>query len=97
MVIVANDLKVKGVSILESMLEKLDEVLISIRGINRFVVVDIKRYNYLRECELEKALRDAQDDIKNGRSRVLSSGEHFKEIDDALRDWIYRKIWEKAF
>jgi hypothetical protein len=76
----------RSISILESMLEKLDEVLISIRGINRFVVVDIKRYNYLRECELEKALRDAQDDIKNGRSRVLSSGEHFKEIDDALRD-----------
>ncbi len=86
MVISANDLKVKGVSILETMLEKLDEVLISIRGKNRFVVVDIKRYNYLRECELEKALRDTQEDIANGNSRVLSSEEHFKELDDALRD-----------
>jgi len=86
MVIPANDLKIKGVSIIETMLEKLDEVLISIRGKNRFVVVDMQRYNYLRECELEKALRDAQDDIANGRSRVLSSQEHFDEIDNALRD-----------
>lgn len=86
MVIPANDLKIKGVSIIESMLEKLDEVLISIRGKNRFVVVDMNRYNYLRECELEKALRDVQDDIANGRSRVLSSEEHFKELDNALRD-----------
>ena len=86
MVIPANDLKIKGVSIIESMLEKLDEVLISIRGKNRFVVIDMNRYNYLRECELEKALRDAKEDIANGRSRVLSSEEHFKELDSALRN-----------
>jgi PHD/YefM family antitoxin component YafN of YafNO toxin-antitoxin module len=86
MVIPANDLKIKGVSIIESMLERLDEVLISIRGKNRFVVIDMQRYNYLRECELEKALRDAQEDITNGRSRVLSSKKHFEELDNALRD-----------
>ena len=86
MVIPANDLKTKGVSIIETMLEKLDEVLISIRGKNRFVVVDMQRYNYLRECELEKALRDAKDDITHGHSRILTSKEHFKELDSALRD-----------
>ena len=86
MVIPANELKIKGVSIIEKMLEKLDEVLISIRGKNKYVVIDMNRYNYLRECELEKALRDVQEDRKNGRSRVLSSEEHFKELDDALRN-----------
>ena len=86
MVIPANDLKTKGVSIIESMLETLDEVLISIRGKNKYVVVDMKRYNYLRECELEKALRDTQEDIENGRSRVLTSEQHFEELDNALRD-----------
>lgn len=86
MVIPANQLKVKGVSIIETMLEKLDEVLISIRGKNKYVVIDMKRYNYLRECELEKALRDVQEDRANGRSRILSSEEHFKELDDALRN-----------
>ena len=86
MVIPANDLKIKGVSIIESLLETLDEVLISIRGKNRYVVVDMKRYNYLRECELEKALRDTQEDLKNGRSRILTSTQHFEELDNALRD-----------
>jgi len=86
MVIPANELKIKGVSIIETMLEKLDEVLISIRGKNKYVVINMNRYNYLRECELEKALRDVQEERKNGRSRVLSSEEHFKELDDALRN-----------
>jgi PHD/YefM family antitoxin component YafN of YafNO toxin-antitoxin module len=86
MVIPANDLKTKGVSIIESMLETLDEVLISIRGKNKYVVVDMNRYNYLRECELEKALRDTEEDLKNGRSRVLTSSQHFEELDNALRD-----------
>ncbi len=86
MVIPANELKVKGVSVIEAMLDKLDEVLISIRGKNRYVVIDLNRYNYLRECELEKALRDVREDIANGRSRVLSTEEHFKELDNALRD-----------
>ena len=86
MVIPANDLKTKGVSIIESMLETLDEVLISIRGKNRYVVVDMNRYNYLRECELEKALRDTQEDLKNGRSQILTSAQHFEELDNALRD-----------
>ncbi len=86
MVISANELKIKGVSAIETMLEKLDEVLISIRGKNRYVVIDMNRYNYLRECELEKALRDVREDIANGRSRILSAEEHFKELDDALRD-----------
>jgi PHD/YefM family antitoxin component YafN of YafNO toxin-antitoxin module len=86
MVIPANELKTKGVSIIEKMLETLDEVLISIRGKNKYVVIDMNRYNYLRECELEKALRDVQEDRANGRSRVLSSEEHFKELDNALRN-----------
>lgn len=97
MTIPANELKVKGVSVIETMLEKLDEVLISIRGKNRFVVIDMNRYNYLRECELEKALRDAQEEIANGRSRVLSSEEHFKELDNALQNWIYPTVWKKTF
>jgi len=58
-------------------------VLISIRGKNRYVVVDIDRYNYLRECELEKALRDVRKDIADGKSRVSSAEEHFKELDNA--------------
>lgn len=84
MIISANELKVKGVSVLENMLEKLDEVLISVRGKNKYVVVDIKRYEYLRECELEHAYRQVQDDINNGRYDTMSVEEHMKELRDAI-------------
>jgi hypothetical protein len=86
MVIAANDLKTKGVSILDSMLESLDEVMISVRGKNRYVVVDMERYNYLRECELEQALRETQEDIANGNYDTKSMSDHMKELKDALSD-----------
>lgn len=84
MIISANDLKVKGVSVLESMLGKLDEVLISVRGKNKYVVVDIERYEYLRECELEQAYREVQEDMKHGNYDGKSVEEHMKELRNAV-------------
>ena len=86
MIIAANDLKTKGVSVLESMLEKLDEVLISVRGKNKYVVVDIERYNYLRECELLQALKETKEEIKNGEYDTMSVSEHIKELENAISD-----------
>jgi len=86
MIISANDLKVKGVSLLDNLLSTLDEVLISVRGKNKYVVVDMARYEYLRECELEQAYREVQADIKNGKSKVMTAEEHIKALDDALQD-----------
>ena len=86
MVIAANDLKTKGVSILDSMLGSLDEVMISVRGKNKYVVVDMERYNYLRECELEQALRETREDIANGNYDTKSVSDHMKELKDALSD-----------
>ena len=86
MTITANDLKVKGVGILESMLSKLDEVLISVRGQSRYVVVDIERYEYLRECELEHAYAEVQKERAEGKSRIMSAEEHIAELEDALQD-----------
>ncbi len=84
MIISANDLKTKGISILEGVFEKLDEVLISVRGKNKYVVVDIERYKYLRECEIEQAYGDVKKDIENGNSTVQKVNEHMKELRDAL-------------
>ncbi|SFV89817.1 HigA protein (antitoxin to HigB) [hydrothermal vent metagenome] len=86
MTISANDLKTKGISLLDNLLSTLDEVLISVRGKTKYVVVDMERYEYLRECELEQACREAQADIKAGRSKTMSAEEHLKELDDALQD-----------
>ena len=43
--ITANDLKSRGVSVLEAALENQDEAVISVRGKPRFVVMDIEHYS----------------------------------------------------
>ncbi len=86
MTIAANDLKTKGVSVLENMLEKLDEVLISVRGKNKYVVVDMERYNYLRECELLQVLKETKEEIQNGEYDTMSVSEHIKELENAISD-----------
>ena len=63
----ANELKVKGVSAIEAMLANQPEVIISVRGKDRFVVMDIEHYHYLRECELEAALSQSRADLAEGR------------------------------
>jgi len=80
MTIAANDLKVKGVTLLDQLLSSLDEVLISVRGKNKYVVVDIERYEKLREYELEHALREVREEIKSGASRHMSAQEHIEAV-----------------
>jgi len=62
------------------------KLLISVRGKNKYVVLDMARYEYLRECELEKAYRDTQEEIKNGNSKTMTAKQHLQELDDALQD-----------
>ncbi|MCX5813705.1 MAG: type II toxin-antitoxin system Phd/YefM family antitoxin [Proteobacteria bacterium] len=66
-VITANELKTKGVMALDKATGSGEEAIISVRGKNRFVVLPIEQYNYLRECELEAALREARDDLAKGK------------------------------
>jgi prevent-host-death family protein len=79
-IITANELKTKGVAALDKATDAGEEIIISVRGKSRFVVLPIEKYNYLRECELEAALREAQDDLKNGRMTRESVEQHVKRI-----------------
>ena len=63
----ANDLKTKGVAAIEAALRERPEALVSVRGKDRFVVMDIDHYRYLRECELAAALAESQADLDEGR------------------------------
>jgi prevent-host-death family protein len=78
--ITANELKTKGVSILNDETADGTEVIITVRGKNKFVVLPIKKYNYLRECELEAALLESKRDIKEGRFVKESVEKHIKRI-----------------
>lgn len=58
--ITANELKTRGVSSIEMALQEEDEAIISVRGQDRYVVIDVETYNHLRVCELEAALYPGQ-------------------------------------
>jgi PHD/YefM family antitoxin component YafN of YafNO toxin-antitoxin module len=78
--ITANDLKTKGITAIESMLAEQSEAMISVRGKDRFVVMDVEHYNYLRECELEAALAQSRADIAAGRLVRESPQAHVDRI-----------------
>lgn len=58
--ITANEIKAHGIAALEAALENAPDAVISVRGKDRFVVMDIAHYRHLRECELESALHEAK-------------------------------------
>ncbi|MDE2234941.1 MAG: type II toxin-antitoxin system Phd/YefM family antitoxin [Gammaproteobacteria bacterium] len=76
----ANKLKTKGVSAIAEALTDAPEAAVSVRGNNRFVVMDIEHYHYLRECELAAALAESQADLDAGRFVEESVGAHLKRL-----------------
>jgi len=79
--ITANELKTQGVSVIQAELEQQTEAIISVRGKQRFVVVDIEHYNYLRECELSAAIIESENDIKAGRFTEESAEAHLARLE----------------
>ena len=82
----ANELKVRGISAIETVLAQQPEAIISVRGKERFVVMDISHYHHLRECELEAALMQSKADIAAGRARQETAQNHMARLDDLLKD-----------
>jgi len=76
----ANDLKTKGIAAIEAALLDQLEGIVSVRGKDRFVVMDLDRYHYLRECELESALAETRADLAAGRFVVESAEDHMWRI-----------------
>lgn len=74
----ANDLKTKGIAAIEAVLADRPEAIVSVRGKDRFVVMDITQYHYLRECELEAALAETHADVAAGRFVKESAAAHVK-------------------
>lgn len=77
----ANDLKTRGVAAIEAALAERPEAVVSVRGKERFVVMDIAHYHYLRECELEAALAETRADLAAGRVIEESAEAHLSRLD----------------
>jgi prevent-host-death family protein len=85
-VLTANDLKTKGISDIERVLQNEQEVVISVRGKPRYVVMDIAHYDFLRECEIAAAWLQTRDDIAAGRFRRETADGHMARIQDEFAD-----------
>lgn len=83
-ILTANELKTRGVSAVEEGLQDNDELLISVRGQERYVVMNIEKYNRLRELELAAALAEAKADYETGRYTTETVEEHMKRVANEL-------------
>ena len=78
--ITANELKTKGVSVVENALQSDDEAIITVRGKDKYVIIDMNKYNKLRDYELEIALLEARADVAKGRVKRESVAAHMKRV-----------------
>ncbi|QEY17479.1 type II toxin-antitoxin system Phd/YefM family antitoxin [Cellvibrio sp. KY-GH-1] len=79
-VLPANDLKTKGISAVEARLAVDEEVIISVRGQDRYVIMDLEKYNKLREYELAMAVQEAKADVEAGRFVTESVADHMRRV-----------------
>jgi PHD/YefM family antitoxin component YafN of YafNO toxin-antitoxin module len=78
--ITANDLKTKGIPVIENCLNHQDEAIITVRGKPRYVVMTMEHYDHLRDCELEAALQEVKRDLVNGDFIQESAADHVSRV-----------------
>ena len=78
--ITASELKTKGVSVVEHALHSNGEAIITVRGKDTYVIIDMSKYSKLRDYELEIALLEARADVAEGRVKRESVAAHVKRI-----------------
>ena len=76
----ANDIKTKGIGVIKKALKNEPESIITERGREKFIVLDLKRYNQLREYELEAALQDSMHEVEKGEYIEETVEEHVKRL-----------------
>ena len=81
--ITANELKTKGITAINKAVENDGEATITVRGRDRYVVMDFDTYNRLRICELEAALHEARKEVAEGKYVEESVEDHIRRISKA--------------
>lgn len=82
MIVSANDLKIKGIKLIDSVVEENQSAIITVRGIEKYVVLKISDYNKIRELELDLAIQESKADIEAGRFHTDGIEEHMKRVAD---------------
>jgi len=79
-IVTANELKRRGISYIAQLLEKFENVFVSVRGKKKYVILKVEEYERLKEIELERAIKEAEQDLKEGKFTVETAEEHFKRL-----------------
>lgn len=82
--ITANLLKTKGVSALDPVIDENKAVVITVRGRDRYVVMDFETYNHLRECELQAAIAEVRTELESGAVFKDTVDQHIRRIRNEL-------------
>jgi hypothetical protein len=82
--ITANLLKTKGVSALDPAINENKAVVITVRGRDRYVVMDFETYNHLRECELQAAIAEVRTELESGEVFKDTVDRHIRRIRNEL-------------
>lgn len=82
MTITANDLKVKGVTLIDSVVKENDGAVITVHGKEKYIILKIEDYNRMRELELEAAILQSKSDIAAGRFYTDGIDAHMNRIED---------------
>ena len=76
----ANDLKVKGVTLIDSVVEENQSAIITVRGVEKYVILKMSDYNKILEMELDLAIQQTKADIAAGRFHTDGIEEHMKLV-----------------
>lgn len=79
--ITANDLKTKGIAAIEASLSNSPEAIVSVRGKDSYVVMELAHYHYLRVCELEAALAETRVNLAAGQFSKETPEQHLAALD----------------
>lgn len=80
----ANELKTRGISAVEDLLETEEQVIISVRGVDKYVVMRLEKYARIREAVLDMAVKEARADYEARRTTTESVDEHMKRVTDEV-------------
>ena len=78
--VTANELKTRGISAVEDLLEIEEEVIISVRGVDKYVVMGLEKYARFCESELHMAVKEARADYEAGRIITEGVDDHMKRV-----------------
>ena len=85
MTVTANEVKTKGVSIFDYMFERFNEVVINVRGQNKYCVIPFEEYEDYRAYKLDLAHKEVMQDIEDGKYHT-DTNRHFQEIEEAIKN-----------